>query len=96
MVEALTVVAQRHMWPVPLSHTFAIRAEANAESLPHLLSVFAHRGLVPVQLCSRRTDRYLLVDVQIEGANEIASDSLLQELRTIALVDRAAIVIGRC
>ncbi|MXP25478.1 hypothetical protein GRI39_05405 [Altererythrobacter indicus] len=72
--------------------TIALRGAYHPETLPRVLGLFAQRSLVPAQLNVRRTEDFLVIDVEFECRARTVVDTLLGKLRSLHLVERAMIV----
>lgn len=68
---------------------FTIRAAAEAETVPRLISPFAKRGIVPLRFSSRsgHEQGWLSVWVEVELGDAAAADIIASGLRTIMCVD---------
>lgn len=72
--------------------TIALRGAYHPETLPRVLGLFAQRSLVPTQLNARRTEDFLVIDVEFEYRSQAVVDTLLGKLRGMYLVERAMVV----
>lgn len=72
--------------------TFAVRAEANAESLARVIGLFAQRGIFPEQLCCRHATPWLIIDFAVAELDAQTTEILLQKLRAVVAVNRAVVV----
>ena len=72
--------------------TIALRGAYHPETLPRVLGLFAQRSLVPTQLNARRTEEFLVIDVEFEYRSRAVINTLLGKLRGMYLVERAMII----
>lgn len=83
--------------PMPASEQdryflFGIRTSVDPQAMARVGGLFARLGLIPRQLCCRRTETLLVIDVEVELESRGAADMLVEKMRSLVLVEGVAMV----